>query len=113
MKMDSAIGKNKIAWQKTAFILIIALATCALAFHGTVKLVAASAPQANSNPSNENTSRNNTAAAAFTAIVPVLHHPRCMNCHSTGDFPRQGDDGHRHTMNVRRGIEGQGVPGLK
>src|ERR1700756_3672040 len=53
------------------------------------------------------------AAAAFESMVTVLHHPRCMNCHSTGDFPRQGDDGHRHTMNVRRGIEGQGVPGLK
>jgi hypothetical protein len=28
------------------------------------------------------------AAAAFETIIPVLHHPRCMNCHSTGDFPR-------------------------
>src|ERR1044072_5837208 len=53
------------------------------------------------------------AAAAFQSIVPVLQHPRCMNCHSTGDFPRQGDDGHPHTMNIRRGLEGQGVPGLK
>jgi len=34
------------------------------------------------------------AAAAFEAIVPVLRHPRCMNCHSNGDYPRQGDDGH-------------------
>src|SRR6202522_4330733 len=49
------------------------------------------------------------AAAAFEAIVPVLRHPRCMNCHSAGDFPRQGDDGHQHTMQVRRGPEGQGV----
>ena len=36
-----------------------------------------------------------------------------MNCHSTGDFPRQGDDSHRHTMNVRRGPEGEGVAGLQ
>ena len=43
------------------------------------------------------------AAAAFEAIVPVLRHPRCMNCHSSGDFPRQGDDSHRHTMQIRRG----------
>jgi hypothetical protein len=49
------------------------------------------------------------AAAAFEAIVPVLRHPRCMNCHSAGDFPRQGDDGHQHTMQVRRGPDGQGV----
>jgi hypothetical protein len=49
------------------------------------------------------------AAAAFKAIVPVLHHPRCMNCHSRGDFPRQGDNKHRHTMDVRRGPDGDGI----
>src|SRR5207245_412483 len=49
----------------------------------------------------------------FTAFVPVLRHPRCMNCHSQGDFPRQGDDGHQHTMNVRRGPDGQGVTAEK
>jgi len=49
------------------------------------------------------------AAAAFEAIIPVLHHPRCMNCHSSGDYPRQGDDGHRHTMQVRRGPGGTGA----
>jgi len=53
------------------------------------------------------------SAAAFLAIVPVLRHQRCMNCHSSGDFPRQGDDGHRHTMNVRRGLYGEGVAGVK
>ena len=53
------------------------------------------------------------AAAAFEAIVPVLRHPRCMNCHSTGDFPRQGDDSHRHTMQVRRGPDGEGVNAVK
>ncbi len=44
----------------------------------------------------------------FVAFVPVLRNPRCMNCHSTGDYPRQGYDGHRHTMDVRRGPYGQG-----
>jgi hypothetical protein len=53
------------------------------------------------------------AGAAFEAIVPVLRHPRCMNCHSSGDFPRQGDDGHPHTMQVRRGPDGQGVNSVK
>ncbi|SRR6266567_247746 len=27
------------------------------------------------------------AAAAFESMVTVLHHSRCMNCHSRGDFP--------------------------
>jgi hypothetical protein len=49
----------------------------------------------------------------FTAFVPVLRHPRCMNCHSTGDFPRQGDDGHPHAMDVRRGTAGDGVTAEK
>jgi len=53
------------------------------------------------------------AAAAFEAIVPVLRHPRCMNCHSTGDSPRQGDDSHRHTMQVRRGLDGKGVNAVR
>jgi hypothetical protein len=53
------------------------------------------------------------AASAFEAIIPVLHHPRCMNCHSTGDFPRQGDDNHPHTMNVRRGRNGHSALAVK
>jgi hypothetical protein len=51
--------------------------------------------------------------ALFTAFVSVLRHPRCMNCHSQGDFPRQGDDGHQHAMNVRRGPDGHGVTAQK
>lgn len=54
-----------------------------------------------------------TAIAAFQSIVPVLRHPRCMNCHSSGDFPRQGDDHHPHAMNVRRGPDGKGVTAQK
>jgi hypothetical protein len=53
------------------------------------------------------------AAAAFESIVPVLHHPRCMNCHSRGDFPRQGDDSHPHIMQVRRGPDGHGLNAVK
>ena len=51
--------------------------------------------------------------ALFSAFVPVLRHPRCMNCHSQGDYPRQGDDGHQHAMNVRRGPDGHGVTAEK
>jgi hypothetical protein len=59
------------------------------------------------------TQRDDSAAAAFTSMAKVLRHPRCMNCHSKGDFPRQGDDLHRHTMQVRRGADGDGMPGVK
>jgi len=53
------------------------------------------------------------STAAFESIVAILRHPRCINCHSTGDFPRQGNDGHPHGMNVRRGPDGKGVTGEK
>ena len=51
--------------------------------------------------------------AAFQSILTVIRNPRCMNCHSTGDFPRQGTDGHQHSMNVRRGPIGWGVTSQK
>jgi hypothetical protein len=53
------------------------------------------------------------AAEAFEAIIPVLHNPRCMNCHSGGDVPRQGDDRHEHTMDVHRGPNGDGLAAVK
>jgi hypothetical protein len=49
------------------------------------------------------------AAEAFAAILPVLRDPRCLNCHSVGDFPRQGDSKKRHAMQVVRGPDGDGV----
>src|SRR2546427_11946854 len=49
----------------------------------------------------------------FVSIIPVLKHPRCLNCHSTGDFPRQGDDARIHIQNVRRGPDGKGKFGQK
>jgi hypothetical protein len=53
------------------------------------------------------------ARELFTSIIPVLKHPRCLNCHANGDFPRQGDDNHVHTQNVRRGLDGHGKYGQK
>jgi hypothetical protein len=53
------------------------------------------------------------SAAAFEFILPVLRHPRCMNCHSNGNFPRQGDDRHPHSMHIRRGADGRGANTVK
>ena len=58
--------------------------------------------------------RNNARARElFVSIVPVLKHPRCLNCHATGDFPRQGDNSRVHDQNVRRGPDGHGKFGQK
>jgi hypothetical protein len=51
-------------------------------------------------------------AALFRQMATVLQHPRCMNCHTREDYPRQGDERHRHTMNVARGENDHGAPGL-
>jgi hypothetical protein len=50
---------------------------------------------------------------AFARIAEVLRHPRCMNCHPSGDFPRQTDDRHRHRMLVARGADDRGTPAMR
>ena len=60
------------------------------------------------------TQRNDARARElFLSIIPVLKHPRCLNCHANGDFPRQGDDSHVHTQNVKRGLYGFGKYGQR
>jgi hypothetical protein len=51
--------------------------------------------------------------AAFLEVYRVLMHPRCLNCHPSGDAPLQGDDSHPHLQNVRRGKDGNGKYALK
>ncbi|MDW3193005.1 MAG: hypothetical protein R8G66_11595 [Cytophagales bacterium] len=45
---------------------------------------------------------------AFQTVLEVIKDPRCMNCHPSGDRPRQGDDQHLHHFNVIRGVENLG-----
>ena len=45
-------------------------------------------------------------------MASVLRHPRCMNCHTFTEFPRQGDDRHRHQQHVLRGPDNHGAPTL-
>lgn len=48
------------------------------------------------------------ARAAFRAATPVFAHPRCANCHATGDQPRQGEERRPHDLGVVRGPTGHG-----
>ncbi len=50
--------------------------------------------------------------AAFAPIARVLRHPRCLNCHPSGDRPHVGDDRRRHAMNVQRGPDDHGYPAM-
>jgi hypothetical protein len=49
--------------------------------------------------------------AAWATVRGVLQHPRCQNCHPSGDAPLQGDDSHVHGQNVMRGPSGHGMVG--
>jgi len=48
----------------------------------------------------------------FAPVFDVLTHPRCLNCHTAVDFPRQGDERRRHDFQVRRGPKDHGVAGF-
>jgi hypothetical protein len=52
------------------------------------------------------------SAAAFETVARVLASPRCQNCHTLTNFPRQGDDRHPHLFHVTRGSADRGAPGL-
>jgi hypothetical protein len=52
------------------------------------------------------------AVRAFATVEKVFQHPRCSNCHIPGDQPLQFDSQTPHMMNVVRGPEGKGAPGL-
>ena len=53
------------------------------------------------------------SVALFGEIGKVLTSPRCMNCHSADDRPRQGDNGRPHQPPVFRGADGMGLPALR
>ena len=50
------------------------------------------------------------AAALFQEAAKVFQHPRCTNCHPTGDRPGQTDTGRPHSPVVVRGADGFGHP---
>jgi hypothetical protein len=53
------------------------------------------------------------SVAIFNELGKVLTHPRCTNCHPTGDHPRQGDGARLHQPPVERGADGHGLPAMR
>ena len=74
-------------------------------------LVVALESRAQTSPASSISPDRQNGIEAFTRIATVLRNPRCLNCHPTGNSPRQGDDRHQHANLVRRGPDGKGVPG--
>ncbi len=57
--------------------------------------------------------RDARSMALFVEAGKVFQHPRCQNCHSGDDRPRQGEEGRPHQPPLRSGADGSGVPGLR
>jgi hypothetical protein len=51
--------------------------------------------------------------ALFEEAGKVIQHPRCINCHPSGDRPLQGMTGQPHEPWVRRGADGFGAAGMR
>jgi hypothetical protein len=56
------------------------------------------------------TESNRNLNSSLDKILAVLRSPRCMNCHPSGDRPRQGDEMKFHNFGVLRGADNQGGP---
>ena len=61
----------------------------------------------------ENDQKEEESKAAFIEAYRVFMHPRCMNCHTAGDTPFQGDASVLHTQGVKRGPDGKGLYAMK
>ena len=48
---------------------------------------------------------------AFMEAAKVFQHPRCVNCHASGDGPTQGDNSNAHLLGVKRGPADRGTGG--
>jgi hypothetical protein len=58
-------------------------------------------------------SGSNEGLRAFSDVASVVRSPRCMNCHPSGDIPRQSDQRTPHFPSVSRGEDGHGVIGMR
>lgn len=51
--------------------------------------------------------------AAFDKMMDVLTHKRCVNCHPSDNFPKQGEDSHVHRFGIQRGPNNHGVAAVQ
>lgn len=56
-------------------------------------------------PQGPYTQPTSTGEASWPAIYSVLTHPRCINCHTSTNYPRQTDERHPHIYGVTRGAQ--------
>lgn len=94
-----------------AFLTILIVSATIFAAHAYTSENASE--QESISESEANTSEVSSSEEAFTKMMKVLTHKRCVNCHPAGDRPRQGEDSHIHNFGVRRGADNHGVAALR
>jgi hypothetical protein len=104
--MDSSRKRHPLT--SPVALALILVASLGL-LHANRRQAASAAPIA-AGPSGQDDA---DARAAFLAAYKVFMHPRCLNCHPSGDVPLQGDDSRPHAQNVKRGADGKGLYALK
>lgn len=93
---------------KSVFILIALLATICLSV-GASRINPISSEVTEYHellPENDSTK----SLIAFKTVLKVIKDPRCINCHPSGDQPRQGDNQKVHAFGVNRGTSDLGGP---
>jgi mono/diheme cytochrome c family protein len=103
-----AVGCEELVMQyRAALVFVLMIVSCSTS---TVDDATPSTPVPSSTPAPDIDRVD--GLRAWEQVYSVLTHPRCINCHTAGDYPQQGDDRHRHLFHVVRGAEGKGVAGL-
>jgi hypothetical protein len=82
--------------------------SCTVTVSGIVALACLLRPNANAA-----TVEPSRSQETFRQIATVLRHPRCINCHTATEFPKQGDERRRHDMMVMRGPDDHGAPAMR
>ncbi len=100
-----SIGRSRWHWPIAGLVLLGARPALALVSFEDKAAVKKTAVKAQDDPEG--------ARRAFLAAYKVFMHPRCMNCHPSGDAPLQGEDSHIHGQNVKRGKDGTGKYALR
>lgn len=79
----------------------------------SVTLLMAKTDTVTNNGSDSTASKDEIGDEPFDKMMAVLTHKRCVNCHPSGDRPRQGEDSHIHNFGVQRGADNHGVAALR
>lgn len=98
------VGATVVALVAGAATAAFGLLTAAADPPATPSARGAAAPGSGATPTIEE------GRAAFALAAQVFLHPRCKNCHPSGDAPLQGDDSHVHGQNITRRSSRAGLP---